>query len=632
MHEVFKIVGIILFSIASLYSFYHFIKSKDRMHFFVTLLTTVGATLMYYSPYFEYKPTFNTEIEKKIELEAVYINGDYIIVKDYVQEKTKPLLNEIESLTRKLHDKSNIQQVEREYYVKQLKELDEQLKSKTGRLKYLLRYYNNCDLSSMSVTYKQSLDLFLMGEYNDAYALIKKEVLEDEGEMLAEKWVLSANILLCMNNMSEAEDSYLKALAIHPSLRYNKLLADFHFNLKRNELAYYYYNECLKFNSNGIEQSVIYSRLANLYLVSNQINKADSLLNISLEVCKSTKFKSVEEKTFYMGNVLQELALLKINTNQRLDAEFYFDELICLFNENTNKISIETLSNLTTTMLNLSGLQIEQGKYEEAKDNLTEAYNLNLQLLKVDSVYSIPFIAQNYHLFGLVTLYQGEYEISQLYLSKALDLRLLLCDENPYTYHPKVAETGNSLGMLYLQMGEYEKSEQTFTEVLNSYIELYEEDPITYYFGIANVLRNLSATQSMMNKHEESYKNSVESLKMFKELERMNPLTHKPIIAQLISNQAIIFLNMGDLKKAQNAAEESLIIFREIASENPYAHKKDLAENLYKYSLVLSEQKKWKKAKETLNEAILILNSLDDTEFTNQLRIYIDFKLKEIEI
>jgi len=236
-----------------------------------------------------------------------------------------------------------------------------------------------------------------------------------------------------------------------------------------------------------------------------------------------------------------------------------------------------------TACNNLGGAMYEQGRYDEALENLRKALAIYELTLPEDH----PSTAASYNNIGLVYDAQGAYDEALECLRKALAIRERTLGEN----HPDTAASYNNIGAVYHAQGEYDEALEYYEKDLAICKRTYGEN----HSSTATSYNNIGAVYYAQGKYDEALECHEKALAIY----RRTLGEDHPSTAASYNNIGAVYYAQGKYDEALECFEKALAICkRTLLEDHP-----DTAMNYHNIGGVYISIKKYKDAREHLRKA-----------------------------
>ena len=231
--------------------------------------------------------------------------------------------------------------------------------------------------------------------------------------------------------------------------------------------------------------------LGTYFVIQNQLEKGENLLNESIEIFKKLNEENPELYLIELSDALNNLAIVFSQTKRgELSYEMHKESLkirraIKAKNPKYWKILSEGLNNLAATCL-------ETGRTEEAKKYLEEALELyRSQLDDQTGVYKSGLCSL---LLNLGTLYNKTYQNDKVIeaLIEAEVLARSLAISAPELYKSNLADILGNLGNFFAEQGQIALAETKYKEAIHIYKELVLTNKDAFSVSLGRCASNLA--------------------------------------------------------------------------------------------------------------------------------------------
>lgn len=423
---------------------------------------------------------------------------------------TKRYQHSIDSLKEALNQ-SKIDQVT---FANIARQAEENYQFARKQLEELAQKFARKNLDDVSALYRQAFEQFKQGQILKAIQLLSQLELQaeefqaqyrrgdsivQEGENIkkqareglkkvAETFVLQANLHLAVFDIDAALKAYRDAIQIDSTnreimLEYASFLYHQNLWLELPDV----YAQAMAASSNAIDSSEVWQLKGQLFVQLNQIDKADSCLQIALAI----------QEAAYPSNTLFIAPYLI----QTLGAFAY------LFDK--------------------------QNKASEALRTLKRAISLNKQLENVR-----PNMYRNFQpelLWGIGSLYNQLYqaELAEEELRNALGIYENIMTQDSSDQRANMGDIYLELAKVYDNIDQASKTLEMLHKAIGLYSKLYRENPAAYKPNIASLYQNLAAFHDDHHQPDSAIIFYEKGIALFEELVQDNPLTYSPKLSDI---------------------------------------------------------------------------------------------------
>ncbi|MDR1646374.1 MAG: tetratricopeptide repeat protein [Tannerellaceae bacterium] len=364
--------------------------------------------------------------------------------------------------------------------------------------------------ANASPFYKEAYDLFTEGKIHKALNLLDEETLNEtenkRNEESAKERILKAQLLERTYDFQAAENNYLKAVDIFPSLENNFQVANFYRKQNNFPYAETYYNHCLP-------------------LAKTLEEKAKVLNNVGLLHEKMMNYPKAAKAYKEAEDIYRELA----GDNPKA----YQPKLATTLNN---------VANLYGNLKNYPRANKAYEDYSKAKDAYMEALEIYRKLADDNPKAYQPDVATTLNNVGTLHMNNRDFSDAAKAYEEALTIRRQLAAENPQAYRPDLAATLNNVGILRWKTKELPKAKDAYEEALQIYRELADENPQAYQPDLAMTLANLALFYAKTGKDRE------QSIQYAREV-----LSFRPLLE-----------NIPDAQKSMEIADQILLYWEKI--------------------------------------------------------------------
>ena len=311
--------------------------------------------------------------------------------------------------------------------------------------------------------------------------------------------------------------------------------------------------------------------------------------------------------------VLNNLAILHINTTRLQQAEEEFSEILRVYRALAEENPRTYLPNVAMTLNNLANLHANTNRLQQAEEEYSEALKLYRGLAEENPRAYLPNVATT--LNNLAVLHRSTNRLQQAEeeYGEALKIRRDLAEENPRAYLPDVAMTLNNLANLHADTNQLQQAEEEYGEALKIRRGLAEENPRPYLPDVAWTLINLAVLHANTSQLQQAEEEFGEALKLYRGLAEENPRAYLPNVAWTLNNLAVLRHSTNRLQQAEEEFGEALKLYRGLAEENPRAYLPNVAGTLINLSIFHIEGQPEKEKSVTFaSEAVCLLRPMQD--------------------
>jgi len=275
------------------------------------------------------------------------------------------------------------------------------------------------------------------------------------------------------NELSKAEDNYLKAIRI--------------------------YKELAKFNPGFylLEYAETLNNLGALFWRQNAFEKAESYLNKAIEIWE--KFDNSKLYQNKYAGALHNLAIIYFHRVNFKKAEKLFLRSLKIRRELAFTNPNVYLKDVALTLSNLASLYYRKNELEKSKSCFEEALEINRKFAKFNPLSYLPNIAKSLIVLANVKFEKGKYLEAEINFKEALKINEELAKLNPKVYQSEVAMAANNLAILYMAKSDLNKAEEHYFKALRIYESLVESNKRVYAPKLSNTQINLALYYQKFN-------------------------------------------------------------------------------------------------------------------------------------
>ena len=321
-----------------------------------------------------------------------------------------------------------------------------------------------------------------------------------------------------------------------------------------------------KFASIDYDQLDENNRKIQLYILSGQLTKADSLIH-----SKGPLSQRVEElRKHQEANAKEKKVLLKRQEQLDIDIEGVKMELEDIANDCRNEFDIlrmqhefdsaayyiELRAGLDSTRIEWI---LEAGDYYQEYladyDKALTFYQKALKLSLAQNGELNELTASSYYHLGYVSKETADYDQAKEYYEKSKNIYFIL-DE----HHPNLSSSYNNLGVLYDELEEYDEAIDYLNKALEMCKLVYGEK----HFEVAETYNNLGVVYRELDSFDLALENYGKALEILKDIYNEQ---HSEAIANYV-NTGAVYNAMGQREKALACYDKALAIQKSIYGED----------------------------------------------------------------
>jgi len=462
-------------------------------------------------------------------------------------------------------------------YQKQIFELRENYEKQLDNLENYIDKFSRVDLSEISETEQQIIELVQQGKIDEAIAKYENLNLIDKYKKESE------NILEISNTIDRLAD-----LKLEKNQSRDSLLAKIERHIDVLTLA-------------GGQASL--KKAANMYTEVADIDTTNITWQIKTSMFLAKSLSDYKGALVYALRALNQSANVNGKNDQitgtaysncgtimyllgKYDSAQDYTERALHIQEN---LESQNFDDISTLYYNWGNIYSQQGNYEKALDK----YNQSIKILSDNNIVDSIHISFTYNSIGTVYEELGNHEEAFKYVKKALDIRLKHCPEDKRL----IASSFDNLGFMYRKLGQYNSALQYSLRALEMAIELYGPEHIEVaksYESIASIYGELGDFEKAMDYYNKAM-----------DIEQKIYEIH-PNIAELYNNMAVIYNSTGYHDKALELYQKALDIHIIVLGE----HHKSVANSYNNIGYTYSEMGDRVKALEYYFKALDIYISI----------------------
>ena len=272
--------------------------------------------------------------------------------------------------------------------------------------------------------------------------------------------------------------------------------------------------------------------------------------------------QNVEKNKIRLRQTYNSLANNYVNQNDKNQAKYYYLLSLKLLKEQGMN-DLRDKSNYTTINHNLGFLYTSEGKYKEAIEVLTEAYDTQLTVLEesvtTDNKNILFNCAQQLgYTYGKV----NNMDSCKLFFDKSVVLYQELIKENPQAFTEKGASLYNNIGAIYLNRHFFTEAEEAFSKALGcAEAGFAETQSLQNKINIIVIRGALGASITKISGRSREGLNLIEQ-----SLVEINPYYSKykevlkPFYVILLLQKSNALIECQDYETAMNTIDEAFVL------------------------------------------------------------------------
>ncbi len=471
-------------------------------------------------------------------------------------------LNELNSKLDQLQSSVGGNQEEQRIFLDKIRDLEEDKEQLVKQAEELAQKMADTDLDQASELSKKAFVFFQEGEIKKAIETLDDEQMDQSLKTALEERDKAANRLYeaedaiwqSINNymtkaqfckadyqFEEAEKNYLKAISADSFNYYNIYeFASFLEQQNQFDRSLEYYRKALENTYGDYQTASALMGIGGVYLEKKDYKNALSSLENVLQLQKKVHLEyENEDSTSLNGNIAETIRIISViylDLNDYTNAEKKLKESIAFFRKDLENYQSEfALANLSSALINLGLIYIDQGKFNLALNSYHEALSIydTLDVLNPKRyLEEISILKSN---MGLLYLKNQNYSKSFQYSSEALEIARDLSKKNPAAFTDLAFAPLNNLAAVCMDMDRLEEAEKYGEEYLNLCLALEEQRPNSNIRDLASAYSLQGEIKNAGNHYNEAIKNFSKSLETINILFNIYPDAYFPDHASLLN-------------------------------------------------------------------------------------------------
>lgn len=471
-------------------------------------------------------------------------------------------LNELNSKLDQLQSSIGGNQEEQRIFLDKIKDLEEEKERLVKQAEELAQKMADTDLDQASELSKKAFAFFQEGEIKKAIEALDDEQMDQSLKTALEERDKAENRLYeaedairqSINNymtkaqfckadyqFEEAEKNYLKAISAD-SFNYYNIYEFASFLEQQNEFdrSLEYYRKALENTYGDYQTASVLMGIGGIYLGKGDYKNALSSLENALQLQKKIHIQYENGDTAAVnGNIAETIRIISViylDLNDYVNAEKKLKESIVFFRKDLENYQSEfALANLSSALINLGLIYVDQGKFNIALNAYHEALSIydTLNVLNPNRFLSeVSILKAN---LGLLYLRNQNTLKSFKYSSEALEIARELSKKNPAAFTDLAFAPLNNLALVCMDMERLEEAEKYSEEYLNLCLALEKQRPNSNIRDLASAYSLQGEIKNAGNHRNEAVKSFSKSLETINVLFTIYPDAYFPDYASLLN-------------------------------------------------------------------------------------------------
>lgn len=487
-------------------------------------------------------------------------------------------------------------------YEKALKKLNDDYDRQLDNLDNYVDRFARIDLSELSVTETEIIELVQRGEIDKAIQLYEQQGLEEKYKqqvVVGQKATLAIDTLKNIQKQaSVSRDSIfasikrknetlrlaggvenyekirqsLRDVAIADTTYYNAVYeyALFCLNVNIYDDAERFLKICLGLTTDSVKLSDINNRLGSICEQTNRAEAAKAYFLSAMALLNESNEKAK------IGTLNNNLGVLFMHLRQYDDADRYFRKAILIREELLDSLNIESIYELACSYNNFGQLQMNLQHLEDSEHLYTKALVLD-SLLKIKglTVYQRNHTGSTYNNLAVTYHNLANYPKAEHYYLKSIEERKEYVKENQGRYLPDLVGTLSNLAVLYMEQNKLLEARAVAEEALAKLAPLVQKFPEAYRGLSINCENSLANVLNLLKEYSEAVVHYEKAIDYSRALP---PSRNKNYISGvLLGNYGAVQMYCENYGLAESAYKESLSFFEQMMDKNPESIRPNVA-------------------------------------------------------
>lgn len=489
-----------------------------------------------------------------------------------------------------------------EDYQKALKKLNDDYDRQLDNLDNYIDHFARIDLSELSSTEAEIIELVQRGEIEKAIHLYEQQNLEEKYKhqvIVSQKAKAAIDTLTLIRQQSSVsrdsifisikrknemlrlaggKDNYnkigqsLKEIAMADTTYYDAVYEYALFCLDTNvyDDAEHYLKMCLGLTTDSVTLSDIYNRLGSICEQTNRTEASKAYFLSAMDLLKESDGKAK------IGTLNNNLGVLFMHLRQFDDASSYFHKAITIREELLDTLNTESIYELTCSYNNLGQLQMNLNSYEVSEHLYIKALALDSLLKRKGlAAYQRNHIGTTYNNLAVTYHNLANYPKAENYYLKAIEERKEYAKDNQGKYLPDLIGTLSNLAVLYMGQNKLQEARAVAEDAVAKLAPLTKKFPEAYRGLSINCENNLANVLNMLKNYPEAvihYEKAIDDAKALPPSRNRNYIS-----GVLLGNYGAVQMYCKKYSLAESAYKESLSFFEQMMDKNPESVRQNVA-------------------------------------------------------
>lgn len=262
-------------------------------------------------------------------------------------------------------------------------------------------------------------------------------------------------------------------------------------------------------------------------------------------------------------------------------------------------------------LLNIKAVVLmKQNKGPQAEPVMQEALQLQLELLKTDSVFYLPHLAMLLENMGNLYYQQRALKKAQAHYEQAIFIWHDLVPHNPEGAYAHAASALGALALVYRDYGQPAQADTLFRQSLFLLRQLAAGQPGKYDADLATTLGNLGLLYSDWADAATADAWLRESGAIWQSLAEANPLAYQPELARNLQNRGRLYVMNHQWPLADSCLGEAMAMYAELEAAQPDTYRPLIANTLNLKGVLLEQTGKPRDAMRIYEEVVRMREQL----------------------
>ena len=503
---------------------------------------------------------------------------------------------------KRLADERRNGKLKEEEYTKALKQLNDEYNRQLDNLDNYVDRFARIDLSELSSTEAEIIELVQKGEIEKAIQLYEQQNLEEKYKhevIVGQKATAAIDTLTIIRQKSSVsrdsifssikrknemlrlaggKDNYdkigqsLKEIAMADTSYYNAVYeyALFCLNTYVYDDAERFFKMCLDLTTDSVTLSDIYNRLGGICEQTNRAEAAKAYYLSAMDLMNVSNEKAM------IGTLNNNLGVLFMHLRLFDDADSYFRKAITIREELQDTLNTESIYELACSYNNLGQLQMNLQLFEDSKLQFAKALVLDSLLKRKGlAAYQRNHIGTTYNNLAVTYHNLTNYPKAEYYYLKSIEERKEYAKEIPGRYLPDLIGTLSNLAVLYMGQNKLQEARAMAEDAVAKLAPLAKKFPEAYRGMSINCENSLANILNLLKDYPEAV---VHYEKAIDYANALPPSRNRDYISGvLLGNYGAVQMYCKKYNLAESAYKESLSFFEQMMDKNPESVRQNVA-------------------------------------------------------